>query len=150
MNTALRGTATAELASLRHRGAGSPPATEGTRGRRCSRGRSRGSIIEGQRPLRWPVRVFLGGPRVSVPEAKVPSIERVPRLHGNVAVVKVQSLAEPRRLSLLPDARNQDQNGVGTAGVVVLRYGSQPVVERPVPQGQALGGPRRSSGRRAG
>ena len=41
MNTALRGTATAELANLRHRGAGSPPVTEGTRGRRCSRGRSR-------------------------------------------------------------------------------------------------------------
>ena len=66
MNTALRGTATAELARLRHHGAGSPPATEGTGGRRCSRGRSRGSIIEGQRPLRWPVRVFLGGPKWTV------------------------------------------------------------------------------------
>ena len=27
--------------------------------------RSRGSIIEGQRPLRWPVRVFLGGTSVT-------------------------------------------------------------------------------------
>ena len=47
-------------------------------------------------------------------------------------------LAQPRRQPLLPDARHKDQNGSGAAGVVVLRYGSQPVVEGPAPQGQAL------------
>ena len=72
------------------------------------------------------------------PDAKVPSFERVPRLHGNVAIVKVQSLAEPRRQALLPDAWGQDQDGAGTAGVVVPRDGPQPVVERPAPQGEAL------------
>ncbi len=77
---------------------------------------------------RPPRAVRAADPRVFVPEAKVPSFQRVPRLHGNVAVVKVQSLAEPRRQSLLPDDGHKDQNGVGTARVVVLRYGPQPVV----------------------
>ena len=77
-------------------------------------------------------------PRGATPEAKVPSFEGVPRLHGDVGVPEVPVLAEPRRQSLLPDAGHKDQNGVGAASVVVLRYGSQPVVERPAPQGQAL------------
>ena len=47
-------------------------------------------------------------------------------------------LAEPRRQPLLPDAGNQDQNDVGAAGVVVLGYGPQPVVEGPSSQGQSL------------
>ena len=71
-------------------------------------------------------------------DAKVPSLERVPRLHGDEAVADVPLLAEPRRPSLLPDAGHQDQNGVGAARIVVLRYGSQPVVERPAPQGETL------------
>ena len=77
-------------------------------------------------------------PRESVPEAKVPSFQRAPRLHGDEAVFEVQSLAEPRRQPLLPDAGHQDQNGVGAAPVVVLRDGPQPVVEGAAPQAQAL------------
>ena len=77
-------------------------------------------------------------PREFAPEAKVPSFERVPRLHGDEAVIEVQVYAEPRRQPLLPDAGGQDQRGFGAARVVVPRYGPQPVVERPAPQGQAL------------
>ena len=73
-----------------------------------------------------------------MPEAKDPSFERVPRLHGDVAVGDVPVLSEPRRQPLLPHAGHKDQNGSGTSTVVVLRYGSQPVIERPAPQGQAL------------
>ena len=77
-------------------------------------------------------------PRRATPEAKVSSFERVPGLHGDEAVTEVPFLTEPRRQPLLPDARNQDQDGVGAAGVVVLRYGPEPVVERPATQGQSL------------
>ena len=63
------------------------------------------------------------------PEAKVPSFERVPRLHNDVGVAENQVHAEPRRQPLLSDAKGKDQNGVRAACVVVLRYGSQPVVE---------------------
>ena len=44
----------------------------------------------------------------------------------------------PPRQPLLPHAGNQDQDGVGAAGVVVLGYGPQPVVEGAPAQGQAL------------
>ena len=47
-------------------------------------------------------------PREVAPEAKVPSFERVPGLHGDVGVPEVQSLAELPRQSLFPHARNQD------------------------------------------
>ena len=77
-------------------------------------------------------------PRGVTPEAKPLAFERVPRPHGDEAVSKVPFLAEPRRQPFLPDARNQDQDVVGTARVVVLCYGSKPVVERPAPQGQTL------------
>ena len=77
-------------------------------------------------------------PRGLLPEAKVPPFERVPRLHSDEEVPEIDAIAEPRRQPLLPDAGRQDQNGVGAARVVVLRYGSQPVVERPAPQGQTL------------
>ena len=39
-------------------------------------------------------------------------------------------------------AGNQDQDGVGAAGVVVLGYGPQPVVEGAPAQGQALTTPK--------
>ena len=79
--------------------------------------------------------VRAANPRVFVPEAKVPSFQRVPGLHGNVAVVKSSVAdAEPRRQSLLPDAGGQDQDGARDgASVVVPRDGPQPVVERPAP-----------------
>ena len=63
---ALRGKATAEPASVRQRGAGSPPATEGT-GEDGAVGEGQGDrFVEGQRPVRWPVRVSLGGRRLTV------------------------------------------------------------------------------------
>ena len=77
-------------------------------------------------------------PRGATPEAKVPSFQRVPGLHGDEALTEVPFLAEPRRQPLLPDAGRQDQDGVGVPCVVVLCYGAQPVVEGPAPQGQAL------------
>ncbi|MCE2458222.1 MAG: hypothetical protein J4G14_10460 [Dehalococcoidia bacterium] len=45
---------------------------------------------------------------------------------------------EPRRPPQLPCAGHKDQDGSGAAGVVVLRYSPQPVIERPAPQGQSL------------
>ena len=68
-------------------------------------------------------------PRGATPEAKVPSFQRVPGLHGDEAFTEVPFLAEPRRQPLLPHAGRQDQDGVGAASVVVFRYGPQPVVE---------------------
>ena len=47
-------------------------------------------------------------PREVAPEAKAPSFESVPGLHGDVGVPEVQSLAELPRQSLFPHARNQD------------------------------------------
>ena len=46
--------------------------------------------------------------------------------------------AEPRRPPQLPRAGHKDQDGAGTAAIVVLRYGPQPVVERSAPQGETL------------
>ena len=89
-------------------------------------------------------------PRGFAPEAQVPSCQRVSGLHGNVAVTEVVVDAEPRRPPKLPCARHKDQYGAGTPPVAVLRYGPQPVLERPPPQGQPLGAPRRSCGRREG
>ena len=78
-------------------------------------------------------------PKLGVtPEAKVASFERVSRLHGDEAVAEIQVQAEPRRQPLFPNARRQDQSGFGAARVVILRYSSQPIVEGPAPQGQAL------------
>ena len=77
-------------------------------------------------------------PRGLLPEAKVLPFERIPRLHGDVGVPEIDALAEPPRQPLLPHAGNQDQDGVGAAGVVVLGYGPQPVVEGAPAQGQAL------------
>ena len=76
--------------------------------------------------------------RGATPEPKVPSFERVPRLHGDVAVAEIQVHAEPRRQPLLPDAGRQDQRGFRAARVVVLGYGPQTVVEGAPAQGQAL------------
>ena len=50
----------------------------------------------------------------------------------------IRVYAEPRRQPELPDAGRQDQGRAGATGVVVPRYGPQPVVERPAPQSQAL------------
>ncbi len=77
-------------------------------------------------------------PRGFAPEAQVPSFERVPGLHGNVAVTEAVVDAEPRRPPKLPCARHKDQDGAGTPPVAVLRYGPQPVVDRPATQGEAL------------
>ena len=77
-------------------------------------------------------------PRGATPGAKVPAFQRVPGLHGDVAIPEVPVLAEPRRQPFLPYARHKDQDGAGTSAVVVPRYGPQPVVERPATQGQAL------------
>ena len=77
-------------------------------------------------------------PRGATPGAKVPAFQRVPGLHGDVAIPEVPVLAEPRRQPFLPYAGHKDQDGAGTSAVVVPRYGPQPVVERPATQGQAL------------
>ena len=71
-------------------------------------------------------------------------------LHGDVAIVDVPVVAEPRRQPLLPDAGHQDQDGAGTTAVVVLCYGPQPVVDETGAEGPTPGAPRRSCGRREG
>ena len=77
-------------------------------------------------------------PRGFAPEAQVPPFQGVPGLHGNVAVTEIVVDAEPRRPPKLPCAGRQDQDGAGTPPGAVLRYGPQPVVERPATQGEAL------------
>ena len=60
--------------------------------------------------------------RRAAPVAKVLPLQRVPGLHGNVAVVDVPVVAEPRRQPLLPHAGHEDQDGAGATGVAVLGY----------------------------
>ena len=50
-------------------------------------------------------------PRGFTPEAQVPCFERVPRLHGDEAVMEIPFNAEPRRQPPLPDAGRQDRDG---------------------------------------
>lgn len=76
-------------------------------------------------------------PRDGVPAVPF-SFQRVPGLHGDLTVADVPLLVEPRRQPHLPHAGQEDRNGAGTSAAFVFGYGSQPVVERPAPQGQTL------------
>ena len=59
-------------------------------------------------------------------------------LQGDEEVPEIDALAESPRPPLPPHAGNQYQDVVGSSAVVVLRNGSQPVVERAAAQGRSL------------
>ena len=78
-------------------------------------------------------------PRVFAPEAKVPSFERVPGLHGDEAVIEVQLYAEPRRQPLLPYAGGQDQDGArNLAGKPLAGFRATPSRRIPVLYGMVV------------